>query len=141
MFNQDGFYEMISAEWAKPVSGNTPIERWLNKIRHLRRFLKGWAKNQSGKYKKEKQRLLKLIDTLDIKAETISLTDTERVALREANDRLSKLRRDEDTKWAQRAKVKHVQEGGNNTKYFHLVANGKHRKKRFFSWNKMKVRL
>jgi hypothetical protein len=37
-----------------------------------------------------------------------------------------------ETKWAQRAKVKHVQEGGSNTKYFHLVANGKHRRKKIF---------
>jgi hypothetical protein len=28
--------------------------------------------------------------------------------------------------------VKHIQEGGNNTKYFHLITNGKHRKKRIF---------
>ena len=35
--------------------------------------------------------MLKLIDTLDIKAETVSLTDTERVTLREANDRIIKL--------------------------------------------------
>ena len=28
--------------------------------------------------------------------------------------------------------MKHIQEGGNNTKYFHLIANGKHRKKKFF---------
>jgi hypothetical protein len=42
------------------------------------------------------------------------------------------LRREEETKWAQQAKVKHVQEGGNNTKYFHLIANGKHRKKKIF---------
>jgi hypothetical protein len=25
-----------------------------------------------------------------------------------------------------------MQEGGNNTKYFHLIANGKHRKKNIF---------
>ena len=42
------------------------------------------------------------------------------------------LRRDEETKWAQRANIKHVQEGGNNTKYFHLIANGRHRKKKIF---------
>jgi hypothetical protein len=40
--------------------------------------------------------------------------------------------RDEETKWVQHAKVKHIQEGGDNTKYFHLIANGKHRKKKFF---------
>jgi hypothetical protein len=28
--------------------------------------------------------------------------------------------------------VKYVQEGGDNTKYFHLIANGKHRRKKFF---------
>jgi hypothetical protein len=52
--------------------------------------------------------------------------------LRDANEKLAKLRRDEETKWAQLAKVKHVQEGGNNTKYFHLIANGKHRRKKIF---------
>ena len=40
--------------------------------------------------------------------------------------------RSEEAKWAQRAKVKHIQEGGDNTRYFHLIANGKHRKKRIF---------
>jgi hypothetical protein len=52
--------------------------------------------------------------------------------LRETNYKLLKLRREEESKWAQRAKVKHVQEGGNNTKYFHLIANGKHRRKKIF---------
>ena len=95
---------MITTEWASVNRGDTSIERWLNKIRHLRRFLKGWTKNHSGKYKKEKEKLLKIIDALDIKAETVPLDDNERVALREANDQISRLRRDEETKWAQRAK-------------------------------------
>jgi hypothetical protein len=46
--------------------------------------------------------------------------------------KILKLRREEESKWTQRAKVKHVQEDGNNTKYFHHVANGKHRKKKIF---------
>jgi hypothetical protein len=45
---------------------------------------------------------------------------------------MCKLRREEEAKWAQRAKVKNIQEGGNNTKYFHLIANGKNRKKMIF---------
>jgi hypothetical protein len=43
--------------------------------------------------------------------------------------KITKLRRDEESKWAQRAKVKHIQQGGSNTKYFHLIANGNKRKK------------
>ena len=45
---------------------------------------------------------------------------------------LAILMRDEEAKWAKRAKVKNIQEGGNNTKYFQLIANGKHRKKSIF---------
>ena len=116
------------------VKGESPIERWLNKIRHLRRFLKGWAKNLSGKYKIEKEKLIKIIDDLDIKAETCPRSAAERATLREANNRIATLRRDEESKWAQRAKVKYIQEGGSNTKYFHLIANGKHRKKKIFQF-------
>jgi hypothetical protein len=47
-------------------------------------------------------------------------------AFKDANDDTAKLRRNEESKWVQHAKVKNVQEGGNNTKYFHLIANGKH---------------
>jgi GH35 family endo-1,4-beta-xylanase len=91
------------------------MDRWLNKLCHIRRYLKGWAKCISGTYKKEKERLLSIIDELDLKAETNPLNADEREALTNANERISKLRRDEESKWAQRAKVKHVQEGGNNT--------------------------
>jgi hypothetical protein len=114
------------------VPGKTAIEIWQNKIRNLRKFLRGWAKNLSGVYRNERNRLIKIIEELDLKAETSVLTMAENSSLREANDLLGKLRRDEELKWAQRAKVKHVQEGGNNTKYFHLIANGKHRRKKIY---------
>jgi hypothetical protein len=62
----------------------------------------------------------------------------ERAVKKEADECLAKLRHKEETKCAQQAKVKHVQEGGNNMKYFHMVANGKHRKKEIFNENKMR---
>jgi exonuclease III len=46
---QEGFYEMIEKEWNSVMTGISPMDRWLNKLRHIRRFLKGWAKNLSGK--------------------------------------------------------------------------------------------
>jgi hypothetical protein len=109
---QEGFDELIAAEWAAGPIGKSPIQTWQNKIRHLRCFLRGWAKNLSGKYKKEKERLLSIIDSLDIKAEMIPLSQGERNDLKIANEKLNKLRRDEEIKWAQRAKVKYIQEGG-----------------------------
>jgi hypothetical protein len=79
----------------------------------------------SGNYKKEKERLIAIIDELDLKAENIPLNQAKRLSLKEANEKISKLRRDEETKWAQRAKVTNIQEGRSNTRYFHVVANGK----------------
>jgi mannosylglycoprotein endo-beta-mannosidase len=40
--------------------------------------------------------------------------------------------REEELKWYQRAKVKHLLEGDANTKYYHLLANGRHRKTHIF---------
>jgi hypothetical protein len=102
---------MVSNEWNTISQGNTPMEVWQNKIRHLHDFLRGWARNHSSVYKKEKQRLLDIIDVLDIKDKSTPLTSTETEALHLANDNLAKLHRDEESKWAQRAKVKHIQKG------------------------------
>jgi hypothetical protein len=94
--SQDGFIDMVAAEWKAISVGNSPIERWQNKIRHLHHFLKGWAKNMSGKYRLEKERLTVFIDSLDIKAETLPLSPIERDALKDANSRLARLRCDEE---------------------------------------------
>jgi hypothetical protein len=64
----EGFHEMIAREWAKISHGDGPMAVWQNKIHHLRNFLRGWAKNHSRFYKKEKERLLALIDRLDVQA-------------------------------------------------------------------------
>ena len=53
--------------------------------------------------------------------------------LESARDDLIKLLREEELKYYQRAKVTDVLLGDNNTRYFQMVANGKHRKKRIFS--------
>jgi hypothetical protein len=121
---------MVQNEWRSVHHKSSPMETWQMKIRHLRQFLRGWARNTSSDYKKKKDRLLNIIDSLDIKAETSPLSDSERSLKKMSNERLATLRREEESKWAQRAKVKHIQEGGENTKYFHLIANGKHRKKK-----------
>jgi hypothetical protein len=40
--------------------------------------------------------------------------------------------REEEIKWYQHSKAKHLLEEDANTKYFHLLANGRHRKTRIF---------
>ena len=60
-FEREGFLDLVAREWAKDAGGRSALERWQNKIRHLRSFLRGWAKHLSGIYKIEKEHLLTLI--------------------------------------------------------------------------------
>uniref|UniRef100_A0A453TEB6 Uncharacterized protein n=1 Tax=Aegilops tauschii subsp. strangulata TaxID=200361 RepID=A0A453TEB6_AEGTS len=52
-FEREGFLDLVAREWAKDAGGRSALERWQNKIRHLRSFLRGWAKHLSGIYKVE----------------------------------------------------------------------------------------
>ena len=52
---RDGFFDMVAKLWQSETRGNTALEKWQNKIRHLRQYLRGCAKHTAGAYKKEKQ--------------------------------------------------------------------------------------
>src|SRR3954469_12772435 len=130
---RDGFYEMVKAIWEKPVDGQTPILRWNNKMRTLRKFLRGWARHTAGILKNEKLRLTSIIDDLEATAEVRPLTAQEIELKSQSNAEIARLLREEELKWYQRSKAKFILEGDANTRYFHAVANGKHKKKRIHS--------
>jgi mannosylglycoprotein endo-beta-mannosidase len=129
---RDGFNEMVGEVWHNTLAQGSPIEIWQAKIRRLRQHLRGWAKHMSGAYKKEKTTLLDKLDELDKKTEIVLLSDFELDLKHVLSERLAELLREEELKWYQRAKVKHLLEGDANTKYYHLLANGRHRKTRIF---------
>jgi hypothetical protein len=99
----------------------------------LRSHLRGWATNNVGIYKQQKGNLISTMDKLDVEAESHDLMDRERNKLSQARNQLARLLREEEIKYYQRAKVTNVLLGDNNTKYFQMAANGKHKKKRIFS--------
>ncbi|WVZ71809.1 LOW QUALITY PROTEIN: hypothetical protein U9M48_020345 [Paspalum notatum var. saurae] len=129
----EGFFDMVKNVWISTDIGDNPMDRWQAKIRRLRQHLRGWAKNIRGAYKKEKKLILDKLDELDKKSEHTQLDQNELNLKHAFHERLSQLLREEEIKWYQRAKVKNLLEGDANTKYFHLVANGKHRKTRIYS--------
>ncbi|WVZ91915.1 hypothetical protein U9M48_038026 [Paspalum notatum var. saurae] len=129
----EGFFDMVKDIWTSTDIGDNPMDRWQAKIRRLRQHLRGWAKNIRGTYKQEKKLLLNKLDELDKKSEHTHLEQNELNIKHALHEKLALLLREEEIKWYQRAKVKNLLEGDANTKYFHLVANGKHRKTRIFS--------
>ena len=51
----------------------------------------------------------------------------------QSNAQIARMLREEELKWYQRSKAQFILEGDSNTRYFHCVANGRHRKKRIHS--------
>jgi hypothetical protein len=129
---REGFMDIVRDIWTHTVGDYTPMERWQRKIRRLRQYLCGWAKNTSGHYKKEKKEILNTLDRLDKKVEHTPLHADEINTKQCLNNRLAHLLRDEEIKWYQRAKTNDLLEGDSNTKYFQLIASGKYRKTRIF---------
>jgi hypothetical protein len=129
---REGFFDVVSEVWKKENKGTTSMQRWQNKIRRLRQFLRGWAKNMNGAYKREKQELLRKAEELDKIAESQLLSQCEWDLKQSIQERLNQLLREEELKWFQRAKTTNILEGDNNTRYFHMISNGKRRKTRVF---------
>ena len=50
---RDGFFVMIARLWQSETSGNIALERWQNKVRHLRQYLRGCAKHTAVHTKKK----------------------------------------------------------------------------------------
>jgi len=125
---RDGFFGLVKDVWESENRGRSPMEKWQNKIRRLRRFLRVWARNLSSQNKKHKSNLLTKIDDLDRKTETIMLSPQEIELRHHLKGQLTKLLREEEIYWLQRSKATKLLQGDDNTKYFLLVANGKHRK-------------
>jgi hypothetical protein len=123
---------MVSEVWNKENKGVTPMQKRQNKIRGLRQFLRGWAKNMNGAYKKEKQELLRKAEELDKKVETQLLSQQEWDLKQSINNMIAQLLREEEIRWFQRAKTTKILKGYNNTRYLQMIANGKGRKTRIF---------
>ena len=69
----------------------------------------------SGVYKQEKEHLTQLIEALDLKAESTLLTANEQRSKSDAEQGLRALLREEELKWALRAKVLKVVQWDDNT--------------------------
>ena len=68
------------------------------------------------------------IDVLDRKAETSLLSPQQEELRRHLKGQLTKLLREEEIYWLQRSKATKLLQRDDNTKYFHMVANGRHMK-------------
>jgi hypothetical protein len=83
----------------------------------------------AGQLKQEKLSLSTSIDDLEGIAEYRRLTMHELDLKSKYNAKLAGILGEEELKWYQRSKAQFLLEGDSNTRYFHSVANSRHRNK------------
>jgi hypothetical protein len=102
------------------------MEIWQNKIRILRKQVRGWANNVVAEMNKHKQEVYMEYNWLGEEAEHRDLDVSERERMRVLAKELDKFWSLKKIKARQSARDKQILEGDRNTAYFHTVV--KHRK-------------
>jgi hypothetical protein len=128
---REDFDDMVNNIWERLVAGITSILRWNTNMRAMRKHLSEWASHVAGilKTKNFAYHLLLIIWRLwmrPLSAQEIELKS-------QSNAQIAGLLCEEEVKWYRRSIALFILEGDSNTRCFHGVANGRHRKNRIHS--------
>jgi hypothetical protein len=96
-------------------------------------MLKGWNFNVEGRYSKLKKELMYKIDILDKRSEVMGISDYERLQKLEMEWNLKNMMAEEGCKRKQTVRDRFINDGDENTRYFHLIAKGRKRRVKILS--------
>eukprot|EP00253_Pinus_taeda_P022364 PITA_22364 len=120
---QEGFQEVVSESWNKPVLGS-PFFVWEEKIRILKRNLKEWAKNLKSPTAKRKETLNRLVvHQLDMEQSPVSPSMLQKEV--ELQKEVHRSSREEEEYWRQKSRTLWLQSGDKNTSFFHKQAEAR----------------
>ena len=125
---REDFKGLISRIWNENTKANSPLDKWQEKIRKIRKVTRGWSSNEEASIKRYKKILVEEFNSLDVKAETSALSTDELSRAKFINSELQKIWLQEEVKAKQRSRDRDIKEGDRNTSYFHAVANQRNRK-------------
>eukprot|EP00253_Pinus_taeda_P012315 PITA_12315 len=120
---QEGFQEVVSDSWNRPVHGS-PFFVWEEKIRSLKRNLKVWAKRLQTPTSKRKENTDRLA-AHQIEMEQIPVSQGMLLKEIELQKEVHRASREEEEYWRQKSRMLWLKSGDKNTSFFHKQAEAR----------------
>lgn len=120
--------EVVQGAWSKPVSSSDPIRILDTKLTCTAKALRSWGQRKQSRFALLFQIANEVILRFDEAQEHRSLSEEERKLRAFLKGKCLALASLEITRLRQRARIRDIQEGDANTKYFHMKANSRRRK-------------
>lgn len=128
---------LVKKKWEESVArrpaNSYSLDNWHGSLCYLRQALKGWNLQKIGEQKKKKKELLQQPSDIDSLADRMDLSAEQWQSRYEIEAKLESIYNMEEIYWQQRGSARWVLEGDTNSKFFHLYANGRRRKKTIIS--------
>ena len=126
-FSRPGFKDMVKTKW--PARNHRSVlDFWKVQQCELRKFLRGWAKDDNGEFFRIKNDLLCELDKLNEEGDEGLLVEEDWKRRYQIEENLSRIYAEEELYWQRRGGEQWLLKGDCNTSFFHSVANGRRRK-------------
>jgi hypothetical protein len=130
---EEDYLPRVFRIWAQPVRAKDSLAIFQQKLKNVKKALKGWGANIRGRDAKKKKDLSQELAEMELMEETIILTIDQKIRKSHIQEELLSIYEHEEEFWRQRGREQWLLQGDNNTEFFHRCANGQKRKRMMFS--------
>lgn len=127
---RENFHSIFLVAWNSFIGYGTPDMYLKAKLSYVKNAIRSWRRVESQKESGMLITLKNQVDKIDMEAESRELTTTEIALRRESKQKILELERFAKIDLQQKAKIKWVTDGDENTRLFHGFLKSKNRKNR-----------
>ncbi|XP_020262542.1 uncharacterized protein LOC109838519 [Asparagus officinalis] len=136
-FHNITFVPFIETSWKSFSCQGTPVDKFITKLKLLKRRIKWWRKNVHESISSRKNTLLSKIHSIDLIEEQRSLSPTELDERKAFQSSFASIIQEEESYWHQRSRIQWLKEGDTNTSFFHRTASTHKRSNHIVAINHM----
>ena len=116
------------------VQNNWKInDSWNSSVSLFTKKLSAWNRKTFGHIQRSKERILRQLDVLNDTISRMGCSSSLELTQRELWSEFEKILIREEVMWMQYSRTKWYNEGDRNSKYFHVIANGRRRRNKILS--------